>query len=500
MRIASSALAALALAVVATWVATSRKPLVAAFIAISAVLTILFISRWHLAGQKRRRQTVHTSKRTTQTTSKRTAHTTSKSQRLPPSLLVSGTRPVGGPLPTSAPLPISALMEAPRAPVHTAPLPTNATSLNAPARIVDLTAPGPGEILGRYQLLTSVGQGGMGRVWAARQIGSRLERLVAVKTTLCTEDEPTDVRSVFLNEARIASLIRHPNVCGVYELGDQAGVLYQVMEWCDGASLRQVLDGLPNRRMDLPVAVLLTMKVSAGLHAAHQLEDDDATAMHVVHRDVSPHNILISRNGQVKVTDFGVAKARGQLQNPSAMGELAGKLSYMAPEQIAQTEIDHRADIFALGCILYEATVGRSAFDGPAAAVRAGGLAARTLTAPRAIAADYPKDLEAIVMKALAQDAKARYQSAEELGVALGGWLARARGVVTEQAIAELMASATGKLIDDKARRIQEAMKRFPAPIPLIETGTGLAPAPGTIERPTLPAGPAARKTRQSAI
>jgi serine/threonine-protein kinase len=172
----------------------------------------------------------------------------------------------------------------------------------------------------------------------------------------------------------------------------------------------------------------------------------------------------------------------------------------MAPEQVAQTEIDHRADIFALGCILYEATVGRCAFDGPSAIVKPGSVSARQLKPPRAIIASYPADLEAIVLKALAHDRQKRYQTAEELGVALGAWLARARGVVTEQAIAQLMADATGQLIEEKARRIQDAMRRFPAPIPLIDTLSGAGPAAPGLERPTLPAGPAARKTRHGTV
>jgi serine/threonine-protein kinase len=169
----------------------------------------------------------------------------------------------------------------------------------------------------------------------------------------------------------------------------------------------------------------------------------------------------------------------------------------MAPEQIAQSDIDHRADIFALGCILYEATVGRSAFDGPSAVVKAGGLSARQFIPPRAIMTDYPRGLEAIVLKALAHDRQGRYQTAEELGVALSGWLARSTGVVTEQAIAELMMSATGPLIEDKARRIQDAMKRFPVTMPFIDTGT--SPALQGLDRPTLPAGPTARNARAKA-
>ncbi|HTV17763.1 MAG TPA: serine/threonine-protein kinase, partial [Polyangiaceae bacterium] len=223
--------------------------------------------------------------------------------------------------------------------------------------------PRPGDVLGQYQLLACVGEGGMGRVWAARNISSVLQRIVAVKTATRRAEQKTELRHLFMDEARIALLVRHPNVCGVNEFGEHEGVLYQVMEWCDGASLRQVLDRLPGGSMDIPVAVRIMAKVSAGLHAAHELLDDDGVPMHVVHRDVSPQNILISTTGQVKVTDFGVAKANGQLHRPLGSSEVKGKVSYIAPEQVMGGEVDRRADIFALGSILYEATTGHCPFS-----------------------------------------------------------------------------------------------------------------------------------------
>ena len=157
----------------------------------------------------------------------------------------------------------------------------------------------------------------MGRVWAARQVGSPLQRLVAVKTAISGQSQTPEFQRLFMDEARIASLIHHPHVCGVYELGEEKGTLYLVMEWCDGSSLRQVMDKLPNGRMDLAVAARIVANVAAGLHAAHELEDSDGTKLRVVHRDVSPQNILLSKNGHVKVADFGVAKARGELHRPT---------------------------------------------------------------------------------------------------------------------------------------------------------------------------------------
>jgi serine/threonine protein kinase len=324
--------------------------------------------------------------------------------------------------------------------------------------------PGSGDTLGQYQLLACVGQGGMGRVWAARRIGSPIQRLVALKTGLEAGNRSAEFRESFTDEARIASLIRHPNVCGVYEFGQEGDVLYQAMEWCDGASLRQVLDWLPEPRLELPVAARIIASVSAGLHAAHQLEDDDGLALHVVHRDVSPQNILISRQGQVQVTDFGVAKARGTQRNGS---DVRGKADYLAPEQVTGDEVDQRTDIFALGCVLYEATVGRVPFQSEGGLSSTYQLLAHEVHPPQAFIPDFPLELASVVMKALARDPRDRYQSAEELGVALEAWLARAHGIVTEQNIAELMTSAAEPFIKEKARRVEQALARLAPPVPL---------------------------------
>jgi serine/threonine protein kinase len=239
------------------------------------------------------------------------------------------------------------------------------------------------------------------------------------------------------------------------------------MEWCDGASLRQVLDWLPEPRLDLPVAARIIASVSAGLHAAHQLEDDDAVPLHVVHRDVSPQNILISRQGQVQVTDFGVAKVQGQLQRAGSSGDMRGKASYMAPEQVTGDEVDQRTDIFALGCVLYEATVGRVPFQSEGGLSSNYQVLAHDVPPPRSIIADYPQELANVVTKALARDPRDRYQTAEELGVALEAWLARAHGIVTEQTIAELMTRAAEPFIKEKARRIEQALARLAPPVPL---------------------------------
>jgi serine/threonine-protein kinase len=385
---------------------------------------------------------------------------------------------------------------------------------------------GPGSVLGEYQLLTLLGTGGMGRVWAARQVGSLLHRLVAIKTTIGGENATADFDRLFLDEARIASQIRHPNVCGVYELGQHEGVLYQVMEWCDGASLRELLDRLPERRMPPALAARLLAKVAAGLHAAHELEDDDGKRMHVVHRDVSPQNVLISRSGQVKLTDFGVAKAYGQLHRPTETGEIKGKIAYMAPEQITTMEVDRRTDVFALGCVLYEATTGRTPFRGDGALSTLYQLLSQEVVSPCSLEPSYPPQLAEVVLKALQRDPNERYQTAEQLSVALEAWLFESITVVTEQAIAALVADRCSALIEDRTRRIDQALAELTPPPseeappsdapdgdPPEETLTGreaptsAAAPPVSVSReavsrevlpeprPTIPAAPAARRS-----
>jgi serine/threonine protein kinase len=301
----------------------------------------------------------------------------------------------------------------------------------------------------------------MGRVWAARQVGSPLQRLVAVKTAISSQSQTPEFQRLFMDEARIASLIHHPNVCGVYELGEEDGTLYLVMEWCDGASLRQVMDKLPEGRMDLSVAARIVANVAAGLHAAHELEDSDGTKLRVVHRDVSPQNILISKNGHVKVADFGVAKAQGQLHRPTETGEMKGKLAYMAPEQVTAKDIDHRADIFALGCVLYEVTTGRRPFQGEGALSTLYQLLEQAVAAPGEVCPGYPPELSFIVLKALTKDPDGRYQTAEDLRVALEGWIASTGSKANEREINGLLRATLGDEVDQKSRSINESAARL---------------------------------------
>lgn len=325
---------------------------------------------------------------------------------------------------------------------------------------MDLT---PGDVLGRYQLLVVVGEGGMGRVWAARRVGAAVQRLVAVKTARPEYGKDADFARTFVDEARIASGIQHPNVCGIHELGHERSVSYLVMEWSDGATLHELLSALPERKLSPSAAAKIVAAVCAGLHAAHELEDVDGSPLNVIHRDVSPQNVLISTSGHIKVADFGVAKASGQLHAPTMTGEVKGKLSYMAPEQVTSKDIDRRVDIFALGCVLYEITLGERPFHGVDALATMYKIIEGEPDRPTLKDPNYPSELEEIVLKALAKDREQRFQTAEEMRQALERWLHSTRTIVTEAQIGKLITSALGEKIRARNTRINDAIRRLDA-------------------------------------
>src|SRR5688572_31140933 len=301
----------------------------------------------------------------------------------------------------------------------------------------------------------------MGRVWAARQVGSPLQRLVAVKTAISGQSQTAEFQRLFMDEARIASLIHHPHVCGVYELGEEQGVLYLVMEWSDGGTLLEVLKRQPGSVLEPMIAAAIVAKVCAGLHAAHELEDETGAALNVVHRDVTPQNILLSSQGHVRLADFGVAKAQGQIHRPTETGEVKGKLNYMAPEQLTSKLVDRRVDIFALGCVLYECTTGRRPFQGDGALSTLYQILEHEVDSPVNLVPEYPAELARIVLKALSKQAAARYQTAEEMQKELEAWLITQNAIVGETQLARLVMDALGDSVRARNELIELAIERF---------------------------------------
>jgi serine/threonine-protein kinase len=276
------------------------------------------------------------------------------------------------------------------------------------------------QTLGRYQLLVAIARGGMGQVWLARLQGARgFNKLVAVKTLIGGASD-SRMEGMLLEEARIAALIQHANVVHTLELGEHDGTLYLAMEWVDGEPLSFLLERAAERGgMPLEIAVALTSQVLSGLHAAHELHDHTGS-LGVVHRDVSPHNVLVTYDGVAKLLDFGIAKATHQSSSNTETGEIKGKFSYMAPEQILGGEVDRRCDIFAAGIMLYLLSTGKHPFKHHnTAAVIHSITTDEPVCPPSTLNPDYPQALESVLLKALEKDAARRWATAEDMRVAL---------------------------------------------------------------------------------
>ncbi len=314
----------------------------------------------------------------------------------------------------------------------------------------------PGEEhVGRFRLLYRLGEGGMGAVFAACDTESPGKGIVALKTT---KQQGVEAERILHDEAHIASRIEHANVCRVREFGKDGDTIYLVLDYCDGASLHDMLEAAPDRRLPLPTAVKIAAQVAAGLHAAHELRSDSGKALEVVHRDVSPQNILLSSAGHISVTDFGVAKALGQAHRATETGEVKGKASYMAPEQVRSRNVDRRADIFALGCVLYQATLGRRPFSGESTVSTLYQILESEIEAPTSIDASYPASLEKLLMRALEKDPNLRFSTAEEFELALETWLVEQGHLVTEVEIGIELDLLLGADLKAKKQRLLQLL------------------------------------------
>lgn len=274
----------------------------------------------------------------------------------------------------------------------------------------------PGHRLDRYELLCPIAHGGMASVWLARFVGKHgFEKLVAIKTILPEYAADTRFQQMFLDEARIASGIEHVNVAQILDLGEQHEVLYIVMEWVDGDSLSKLHRSVDARsdRVPLGVTLRLLADTCGGLHAAHELTDKTGKLLGVVHRDVSPQNILVSNKGNAKLIDFGIAKALDRISGDTNAGLLKGKIQYMAPEQSRGGALDRRADVWAAGAILYYLLSGRPPFDGENQLATLHMLTSGQPPPP--LPGDIPAPVRDLTFRALAHRAEDRTASAADL-------------------------------------------------------------------------------------
>ena len=298
----------------------------------------------------------------------------------------------------------------------------------------------------------------MGQVWAGRLRGARgFQKLVAVKTLLSLSEDSERMERMLFEEARIAGLIQHSNVVQTMELGEHDGALYLVMEWVDGEPLSYLLKCCEERVMPLPVAVNLIAQTLSGLQAAHELRDDSGAPLGVVHRDVSPHNVLVSYAGVAKLVDFGIAKAMNQQSSETSTGEIKGKFAYMAPEQILNAEVDQRADLFSVGIMLYLLSCGRHPFkNAHTVGVLHSITSEEQAPRPSLLKPGYSRTLEAVVLKALAKDRDERWASAAEMRAALQRAVPEAFEVGIEAQLYAFMNEVAG----ERAAHKREALRR----------------------------------------
>jgi len=318
----------------------------------------------------------------------------------------------------------------------------------------------PGVYLGRYELLVCIGRGGMASVWVARERSavSGKQRLVAVKAMLPELARHSEFRSMFLGEVQIIQSIQHDNVVRVFEVSEDRNILYMVMEWVEGDSLRNIIKtSRTHGALPPEIAVCIAADAAAGLHAAHELRDWDGELRGIVHCDVSPHNILVGMDGNAKLVDFGIANALGQLNPGHDTETIKGKLSYMSPEQALGEPVDRRTDVFALGIVLFELTTGEQLFKGRDVGHTLALVKNASVPAPTQLNPRYPRRLEQIVMKALDRDRARRFQSAEDFEYALSSYLTEEHAVVSHQIVANLLTRLMGSRIE-KRREVISAV------------------------------------------
>jgi serine/threonine protein kinase len=269
---------------------------------------------------------------------------------------------------------------------------------------------------GKYLLLSRIAQGGMAELYRAKLIGDEgFEKLIAIKTILPHLSEEIDLVKSFIDEAKLAAFLQHPNIVQIYDFGSVNSTYYIAMEYLYGKDLKLITERYKEKELPLSIenALYIATQVCAGLDYAHKLKDFRGRPLNIIHRDIGPHNIFISYDGQVKIIDFGIAKAA--IQNTKTQdGSIKGKMAYMSPEQALGESIDHRSDIFAMGILLYEMVTHKRMFEGDAFRVFAK-VREADYTPAEIVNEALPRDLCRIIDKALTKDLEQRYQSAEEL-------------------------------------------------------------------------------------
>jgi eukaryotic-like serine/threonine-protein kinase len=323
----------------------------------------------------------------------------------------------------------------------------------------------PPQIIGRYAIYGKIASGGMASVHFGRLLaGAGFSRTVAVKRLHPHLAEDPEFLSTLMDEARLAARIHHPNVVPTLDVVTTDGELLLVMEYIRGESFARLLrhENAHGRRVPLDITSAIVIGALHGLHAAHEATSDHGAPLGIVHRDISPQNILVGVDGVARVIDFGVAKAAGRLQT-TREGTIKGKIAYMAPEQLAAREVTRAADVYAMGVILWEALTGKRLFQGENDAVLVGQVTAGVKTPPSAHEPGLPAGIDAVVMKALSPDPAHRFTTARQMADTL------------MRSLPPAFPTDVGEWCE---RAAQEALAKRAHLLGDIESHSGAAPAP----------------------
>lgn len=305
--------------------------------------------------------------------------------------------------------------------------------------------------LGRYELLVRIGKGGMASVYLARVRGEAgFARLYAIKVLHPHLASDRQLVDMLLDEARIASRLHHPNVVSTVDVGSSEGRTYLVMDYVEGPALDRLLRRTPSLRPPERI-VPLVVDALRGLHAAHELRGEDGASLDIVHRDVTPGNVLVGVDGAGRIADFGVAKARARLTK-TREGVVKGKAGYIAPEVLLGKAIDRRADVFSMGVLLWNALTGETLFETGDLASTLRALLEADVPPPSTVGLMPPPIFDAPILMALARDPRHRHENALEMAGALSDTLAMQGGGATPEVIGEWARELFGEQLETRRR------------------------------------------------
>lgn len=351
---------------------------------------------------------------------------------------------------------------------------------------------------GKYELLDKIGTGGMAEIFRARSVGpDGFEKILVIKRVLPEFANNKSFINLLVAEAKVTSLLNHPNIVQIHELGDVGGTYYIAMELVDGADLLNLLSRCTRERLRVPVeiALYIVSEVSRGLAHAHAASDRNGRPLNIIHRDVSPSNILISKSGDVKIMDFGVARADLGITAAGPdhdRGVLKGKLGYMSPEQVTGRPIDRRSDIFALGVVLFECLTLKRLFVGQSDVQTLLNIREADVEQRFKRHSYLPKPIRAILAKALAKDPEERFQTATDFQEAILDYLFDSRLKVSSRGVATFLEQILQPPAPDHApptsgRDALAGTSDAPRDLPREDSSPTLPPAPTEDAPPPLP-------------